>query len=110
MCPDVSEMEHMLGQQNTNVFTVFETDNSHTHTHSYYPLVPPYRREEPHPHIKAESDSEPRPPSEINMDYIQAFDERRATLPTRPDLLLLPSDLKPFIKVSEKTLPLLPIR
>ena len=95
-------MECILGNR-TPMFSQFLKLATLTHTHSYYPLVPPYRREEPHPQIKAEPGSKPRPPSEaceVNMDYIQAFEERRATLPTRPDLLLLPSDLKPFIKVS----------
>ena len=81
------------------------THTRHTrHTvHSYYPLVPPYCKEEPHPQVKAEPDELPRPPSEmceVNLDYIQAFEERRSFLPARPDILLLPSDLKPFVKVS----------
>lgn len=45
----------------------------------------------------------PRPPTnegcDVNIDYIQAFEEGKATLPVKPDILILPSDLKPFIKV-----------
>ena len=44
----------------------------------------------------------PRPPCEaceVNLDYIHAFEEQQASLPARPDILLLPSDLKPFVKV-----------
>lgn len=80
----------------------------YTCLYSYYPLVPPYRKEEGRTQVKTETtDSEgptdvPHPPSEqceVNLDYIQAFEEQYASLPERPDILLLPSDLKPFIKV-----------
>ena len=37
--------------------------------------------------------------TEVNMNLIDAFENGHALLPLRPDLLLLPSDLKPFIKV-----------
>ena len=81
----------------------------HTH-HSYYPLVPPYRKEEPRQQVKPEPDAAsesattevPRPPCEaceVNLDYIHAFEEQQASLPARPDVLILPSDLKPFVKV-----------
>ena len=71
---------------------------------SYYPLVPPYRREEVKLEPGAGGGDVPRPPTseggcDINMDYVQAFEEGRASLPVRPDLLVLPSDLKPFVKV-----------
>ena len=70
--------------------------------------MPPYRKEEGRTQVKTETtDSNgptdvPRPPSEqceVNLDYIQAFEEQYTSLPARPDILLLPSDLKPFVKV-----------
>jgi DNA polymerase alpha subunit B len=74
----------------------------------YYPLIPPYRRDQTHTQavstISEGASDVPRPPieaCEVNLDYIQAFEEQHATLPVRPDLLLLPSDLKPFVKVLE---------
>lgn len=36
---------------------------------------------------------------DINMDVLQAFEKGHALLPARPDILLLPSNLKPFVKV-----------
>lgn len=71
--------------------------------------MPPYRKEEGRTQVKAEPTGgegptdAPRPTSdqcEVNLDYVQAFEEQYACLPARPDILLLPSDLKPFIKVS----------
>ena len=40
--------------------------------------------------------------TDINLDLVHAFDIdfNHVTMPARPDLLLLPSDLKPFAKVS----------
>ena len=85
--------------------------HTHTHTHSYYPLVPPDRRDQTHAQAASTASENasdvPRPPSEaceVNLDYIQAFEEQHATLPARPDVLLLPSDLKPFVKVHYETL------
>ena len=75
--------------------------------------MPPYLKEVPSIQVKAEANGTnsdvprpqndvPRPPSEacdINLDYVQAFEEGHASMPARPDILLLPSDLKPFVKV-----------
>ena len=94
---------HSLTHSHTHTHT-----HTHTHIHSYYPLVPPYRKEEACPQVKPESNSSedandvPRPPNEaceVNLDYVQAFEEQHASLPARPDILLLPSDLRPFVKV-----------
>ena len=38
---------------------------------------------------------------EVNLDLVHAFESQYALLPVRPDFLLLPSDLKPFAKVSQ---------
>ena len=40
--------------------------------------------------------------TDVNFDLVHAFDVdfNHAVLPARPDLLLLPSDLKPFAKVN----------
>ena len=40
-------------------------------------------------------------PTEVNLDLVHAFESQYAVLPVRPDILLLPSDLKPFAKVSQ---------
>lgn len=39
--------------------------------------------------------------TDVNLDLVHAVDVdfRHAMLPSRPDILLLPSDLKPFAKV-----------
>ena len=39
--------------------------------------------------------------TDVNVDLVRALDIdfNHSTLPARPDLLLLPSDLKPFAKV-----------
>ncbi len=74
-------------------------------SHSYYPLVPPYRKEDHHGTNGAAVKEEAGPgcypddPTEVNLDLIHAFDYRYVTLPVRPDLLFLPSDLKAFAKV-----------
>ena len=36
---------------------------------------------------------------EVNLDLLLAYDEGHALLPVKPDILVLPSDLKPFVKV-----------
>lgn len=36
---------------------------------------------------------------EVTLDLVHTLDYQYAMLPVRPDLLLLPSDLKPFAKV-----------
>ena len=81
----------------------------HTHTHtnthtSYYPLVPAFYREDGSSSKKADRDGEKSQPpfaesTEVNLDLIHGLDYQNAMLPVRPDLLLLPSDLKPFAKV-----------
>lgn len=38
--------------------------------------------------------------AEVNLDLIHMFDRKYAILPVRPDILILPSSLKPFAKVS----------
>ena len=40
-------------------------------------------------------------PTEVNLDLMHAFESQYALLSVRPDILLLPSDLKPFAKVSQ---------
>ena len=42
--------------------------------------------------------------TDVNLDLVHAFDIdfHHAVLPARPDLLLLPSNLKPFAKVSSE--------
>ena len=37
----------------------------------------------------------------MNLDLVHAFESQYALLPVRPDILLLPSDLKPFAKVRQ---------
>ena len=70
--------------------------------------MPPYHKEEVSVPVKSEagvggeaSEVHPPPsePCEVNLDYIHAYEEGHAVLPVRPDVLLLPSDLKPFVKV-----------
>ena len=82
--------------------------HTRTHTHSYYPLIPSFRKEDhqqqQNGNLKTENpnsnhNSQPDDPVEVNFDLIHAFDDRHALLPVRPDVLFLPSDLKPFAKV-----------
>ena len=89
--------------------------------YSYYPLLPAYRREDysskskpPQSASATPTTSVPDTPlqtsladetSEVNLDLIHMFDYKHACMSVRPDLLLLPSDLKPFAKVPIASLP-----
>ena len=80
----------------------------HTHT-SYYPLMPAFQRDssnvKPLPHTPSTTIPQPTQGAldsevgEVNLDLIHMFDHKYAVLPARPDLLVLPSSLKPFAKV-----------
>ena len=71
---------------------------------SYYPLLPPFRKEDHQQQgTKKEEEEEEtwEEPTEVNLDLVHAFESQYALLPVRPDILLLPSDLKPFAKVRQ---------
>lgn len=58
---------------------------------SYYPLNPTFLRENQLNNMEGDTDH-----TGVNMDLTQ---QRGAELPVKPDILFLPSDLKPFAKV-----------
>ena len=69
---------------------------------SYYPLYPPFVREETvtkATDIKSSSTPYLEHLPEVNLDLLLAYNEGHALLPVKPDILVLPSDLKPFVKV-----------
>lgn len=72
---------------------------------SYYPLLPPFRKEDQQAHGARrgdegkEGEEVQEEPTEVNLDIVHAFESQYAVLPARPDILFLPSDLKPFAKV-----------
>lgn len=72
---------------------------------SYYPLLPPFRKEDHQQQATKKEEEEEdelwEEPTEVNLDLVHAFESQYAVLPVRPDILLLPSDLKPFAKVSQ---------
>ena len=71
---------------------------------SYYPLLPPFRKEDHQQQATKKEEEEDElweEPTEVNLDLVHAFESQYAVLPVRPDILLLPSDLKPFAKVSQ---------
>lgn len=76
---------------------------------SYYPLLPAFGKEElrsqpksPQTNGAATPTSQQAPSAEVNLDLMHMFDEYEyACLPVRPDVLLLPSNLKPFAKVRQ---------
>lgn len=71
---------------------------------SYYPLYPPYIKDELTTN-KSSNSSDHTPYMdnlpEVNMDMLLAYEKGHVTLPVKPDLLILPSTLKPFVKVSK---------
>lgn len=58
---------------------------------SYYPLQPSFIRENQQVEVESDTDR-----TCVNVDVAQ---QHKAELPVRPDILFLPSDLKPFAKV-----------
>ena len=58
---------------------------------SYYPLYPTHKQDE----VSNGARSIP----DVNFDLLLAYEKGHALLPVRPDVLVLPSDLKPFVKV-----------
>lgn len=78
---------------------------------SYYPLLPAFAKEEPKTQPKAPHTpgAETTPTSHqcaptgeqaaVNLDLLHMFEDEFACIPVRPDILILPSNLKPFAKV-----------
>ncbi len=72
---------------------------------SYYPLLPAFRRDDhsatastPTSAMDSQASVE-NELTELNMNFIDAFENGHALMSVMPDILILPSDLKPFIKV-----------
>jgi len=65
---------------------------------SYYPLLPAFRQSAKSTNQNPSSSDIDEETTEVNFNFIDAFENGHALLTVRPDLLILPSDLKPFIK------------